>query len=394
MTDTATAPSAAVEVFQTGDLDPTVARHLAAQWREAQRLAMTSVVPKSITHRREKVGNRWEHVEQPPAVIAATVFAVVRYGELFEFPPAVALGKIDVIEGRLEPRYDAIAGLMMDAGHQVRLREVSAELATVAVRRREDRDDATAWQLASFTAAEAHAAGYIKDNPEDYERKSAWYTRRADMLMSKAIKRACRWFTPDVFIRREAVELVDGVEVAAIQPPTAEVDTTVHVGADGSAASPSMTVEAPFPDDDTVVDGEVVNEQNSEGDAGDREAPDQADATGPGTTSAPDTTDEAAEHRAKLQRQLMATATKTFPKAEGLTTAAAKARQTGQRHAIVYVALGFFKSANDMTAEELLRVISRLDDVREGRLALDEVDGQWVARQGDRSITIPTEPAS
>jgi hypothetical protein len=365
MTDTA---STDLEVFQHGDLDPATSRILAAQWRESQRLAMTAVVPKTITHKRQNVNGSWQDVAQDPAVVRATVFAVVRYGSFFGFEPAISLGKIDVIEGRLEARYDALAGLMMDAGHQVRLREVTAEVATIGVRRREDRDDPNGWQVVSFTAEEARTAGYIKANPEQRDLKGAWYTRRPDMLMSKAIKRACRWITPDVLVQREYAELVEGATVEQVTAPVAELMPEV--------TSPSARVEEPFPGGaEEPVDAEIIE-------PAERDADDEPSSNDGGVDT---------ERRAKAQRQLMATATKAFPKDPNLAPADQRAKVTAQRHAVAYVALSEHKSANDMTAEELVRVTARLDDVIQGRLAVEERDGQWVAIQGDTEVVIPPE---
>jgi hypothetical protein len=381
MTDTATT---AVDVFQA-ELDPATARVFAAQWREAQRLAMTSVIPKTITHRRERKGSDWVDVAQPIEVVRATVFAVVRYGaEVFGYPGPTALARIDVIEGRLEPRYDALLGLMLDAGHQVRTREMSDQRATIAVRRREDIGDPEGWQTFSFTLAEATAAGYIKERPSERDLRGAWYTRRADLLMSKAVRRAFRLAGSDSLMQDTPLELVDGAQVEQI------------VGDARSAGLPVPEAAAPFTDD--VVDAEIVDdEESSGGDAGDREAPGQADSTGPGTTSPPDTTDEdQVEHRAKLQRQLMATATKAFPKDTSLLPAQQRARVTAQRHAVAFVALGEHKSASDMTEQELGKVLARLDDVQQGRLRIEDRDGVWWAVQGDRELPIPAEdePAS
>lgn len=183
------------------DLEPAVKRHLAALHKEARQLALTSVVPKSITHRREKVGNEWQDVPNPIGQVVATVYSVVRYGEVFGFPPAVALSKVDVIEGRMEPRYDALLGIVMAHGHQVRWLEQSREQAVIRVRRAEDRDDPDAWQVFSFTDEDARQAGSVKDNPSEREAKGAWYTRRIDMLASKAAKRMVRMACPDVLVQ-------------------------------------------------------------------------------------------------------------------------------------------------------------------------------------------------
>ena len=216
MTNTpAATPGTGVDVV-TGfgdDLEPAVKRHLAAQHREARQLALTGVVPRSITHPRRKVGDKWQDVEVPVAEVVATLFAVVRYGELFGYPPAVALSKIDVIEGRLEPRYDALLGLLYDAGHQLRWGECTAESATARCRRKEDRDspDADAWQTITFTIAEARAAGLVKEGGN-------WTKYPVDMLRSKVVKRVVRLVCPDVLITANpvALELVDGVSVASM----------------------------------------------------------------------------------------------------------------------------------------------------------------------------------
>lgn len=191
------------------DLEPTARRHLAAMHKEARQLALTAVVPKSITHTRVKEGDKWKDVERPQGEIVATLFAVVRYGELFGFPPAVALSKVDVIEGRLEPRYDALLGIAMDQGHQFRWGECDATEANLRVRRREDHDDPEGWQPFRFTMEDAVLANLAPGaTPSDwwteYRTKafasSGWAKYPTDMLRSKVAKRAVRLATPDVLV--------------------------------------------------------------------------------------------------------------------------------------------------------------------------------------------------
>jgi hypothetical protein len=375
MTDTATTtPSTELEAFQHGDLDPATSRHLAAQWRESQRLAMTAVVPKTITHTRQNVGGQWQDVPQPPEVVKATVFAVVRYGELFGYPPAVALNKVDVIEGRLEPRYDALAGLMYEAGHQIRFRESSSETCTIAVRRAEDRDDPDGWQVITYTIEDARRAGLVKDNPTDRDKKSAWYSHPADMLVSKAMRRACRRFTPDVLIRREDADLLEGATVEQMVAPGRAVGISA-----GPAPQPSAPAE---PDsDDEPVDAELVEDE-----------PEPA----AGEPEVDPTVDEAKiqdDRRARAQRALMATAAKAFPKDDTLPPAAARAKVTAQRHAVAYAVLGAHKSANDMTIDELVKVTAWLDDVVNGTVDVVEDAGEWTVRYGDREVVVPAEAA-
>lgn len=262
MSDTATtSQSKELEAFRQGDLDPAIARAFAAQWREAQRLVLTAVIPTTITHTRQQVNGSWKDVPQPPEVIKATVFAVVRYGaEVFGYPGPVSLGKIDVIKGRLEPRYDALIGRMLDAGHQVRTLEMGADRAELKVRRREDIGDPDGWQKFSFTLEEAKAAGYVKEKPTDRERDSAWYTRRADMLMSKAAKRAFRMAGSDTLVQRELAEgasiedMIAPARAAGIDAPAIAADPQPQV--QGEATS------APADDpDDEVVDGELVEDR-------------------------------------------------------------------------------------------------------------------------------------
>lgn len=366
MTDTDTT-AAELAVFEQGDLEPATARLLAAQWREAQRLAVTAVVPKTITSRREKINGTWQDVPQPLAVVKATVFAVVRYGSFFGFEPAISLGKIDVIEGRLEARYDALAGLMMDAGHQVRISESTTDRAVLRVRRLEDRGDPEGWQTVSFTLQEALVAGYVKDKPDDRDLRGAWYTRRADMLVSKAIKRACRWITPDVLVRREDAHLVEGASIEQMVGPARSAGLSEIDGGgapdreagdgDGTHVSP-VTATSTVGQDDEPVDAELVDDP---------------------------------EQRAKAQRGLMAQSTKAFPKDPGLTPAQQKAKQTAQRHAVAYAVLKEHKSANDMTLEELTKVTYWLRDVEEGRVTVTHRDGAWVVTFNDSEVIVPPE---
>lgn len=105
-------------------------------------------------------------------------------------------------------------------------------------------------------------------------------------------------------------------------------------------------------------------------------------------------TETPVEQHARLQRGLMAQATKTFPleKEAGFPPKLQRTRQTAKRHAVTYVALnGQQRSANDMTVDQLLRVTAWLRDVQEGRLQVVEADDGWAVRLGDREILVTAD---
>lgn len=327
-------------VSTSTDLAPADARVLAAQWRESQRLATASVIPRSITHHRAKVNGTWQDVANDPAVVRATVFAVVRYGaEVFGLPGPAALARIDVIEGRLEPRYDALVGLMLDAGHQVRVREMTAERAEIAVRRAEDRSDPNGWQTFAFTVDEALDAGYVKAEPDERERRGAWYVRRADMLLSKAARRAFRLAGADALMQRQPVELIEGapvVEYAAAEgapPPPAELDDLAS----------EARAEA---GDEDVVDAEIVEGGTDAGPGGRPAASEDAP---PSTPTDPPMTDPQSRALHSLLRS-----------ARGAVGPA--------RHAVLSELLGRpIESASELTAAEASRLIETLQSETEHR---------------------------
>jgi hypothetical protein len=391
MTDTSTAvevaPSAGLAQV---DNDPE-RRRLNALYKECQRLATSDLVPKAL---RGKPDN---------------VFALARFGEEFGLPPVHAIQRIYIIEGSFEPKAEVLAGVIMRAGHELRWEETSSEKCTVAIRRA----GTDYWQRVTWTIEDARRAGLLDEwverwvstgdrnrkemfvlgsaaTPPEWakrlidagqvKRKDPWWQFPDDMLAAKTLRRAAKRICPDALL---SLADVDDVPVERYLPggSAAELD---EEPAHGEVVD-EQPFDTPDDDDDDVVDGEVI----------DGDKPADAPAEQPPLEDPADAGDEIKnEHREKLQRQLMATATKTFPKDSSLLPAQQRARVTAQRHAVAFVALGEHKSANDMTEQELGKVLARLDDVQQGRLRVEDRDGSWWAVQGDRELPIPAETVS
>jgi hypothetical protein len=334
VTDTATTD---VMPFQGGTLDRAEQAHLNSIWRQAQTLARMNLLSPELRNNVE------------------SVFGVILFGEQYGLSPAQAVSQLWIIKGRIVPSSQVYAGVAMRAGHEVRIEESSSERCVVAIRRR----GTDYWQRVTWTIEDAERAGLAK--------KEIWRQYPGDMLAHATMRRAVKRICADALLGIADVG-DDGVAIDEYAAP-----------------APAELVEEKVIDvslDDDVVDGEVV----------DGDKPADAPAEQPPLEDPADAGDEIKnEHREKLQRQLMATATKTFPKDTSLLPAQQRARVTAQRHAVAYVALGRFVSASDMTEQELGKVLARLDDVQQRRLRIEDRDGSWWAIQGDRELPIPAE---
>ena len=161
----------------------------------AKVLARTDFVPKAMR-------------DQPAAVAAA----IMRGFEL-GIDPLDALGSIFVISGRVGYSAEFMRRRIIQAGHNIRVIEVSDARAVIEGRRRGETD----WQRASFTADQARRA---KIDISAYP---------ADKLFARASSRLCRQVFPDVL---SGSVIVEDIEDGLI--PAAPVD-----------ASPAPPVDAP-----------------------------------------------------------------------------------------------------------------------------------------------------
>jgi hypothetical protein len=336
-TDVERASDTTIEAIDD-QLDPAERRHLAALWKQANRLAGSGLVPDALAGK-------------PDAVLA-----VILFGEQYGLAPAHSVAQLWIIKGRIVPSSQVLAGVAMRAGHEVRIEESSSERCTVAIRRR----GTDFWQRATWTIEDATRAKLAD--------KDLWKTYTADMLAHATMRRAVKRICPDVLLGID-----DGGDDGR-----AITDVLHRVTADDLAADEKVVDVAldDHPEED-IVDAELVE----------RPTPDGGDETEPDPEAAK-------ADRDRAQRGLMAQATKAFPKDPGLNAAQQKAKQTAQRHALAYAVLGEHKSANVMTLDELTKVTYWLKDVEEGRVTVSHRDGAWVVGFNGEEVIVPAEPAA
>lgn len=249
-------PQSAVPAVLTSDQ-----RHLEVLWRQANRLANSDLVPKEL---RGKPDN---------------VMAVILYGATYELESASAVQHIWIINGRLTPSAQVLAGAAMRQGYEVEYDEIGSDRCVVAIRRA----GSETWKRLTYTIEDARRAGsqdvWVEQwvsvggrnkkqtwvvGPTDSEnyvdgpvpewaqklidagqrqRKDPWFLHTMDMLAHATMRKAVRFFAPDVVLRFAEVEDDDGVPVEQVLAET-------------RPAQP----DRPADPDDEPVDAEIVDD--------------------------------------------------------------------------------------------------------------------------------------
>lgn len=206
-------------------------------WRQASRLAKSTLVPRALRDR------------------PTDVLLVLLHGRQLGLPTTQALAQLYAIEGSVVPSAQLQAALVMRAGHELRIEHSDVDSCTVAIRRA----GTDYWQRASWTIAEARAAGLLdrwvqrwvatggRNHKEIWtldetatappapawvtalvaegqvHQRDNWYRYRGDMLRCRALSRAARSICPDALMA-----------LGGVQAFTAEergVDDDLDVGA-------------------------------------------------------------------------------------------------------------------------------------------------------------------
>jgi hypothetical protein len=216
-----------------GDLLPSEQRQLNLMWRQAQRLAASDLVPDAYRKKPENI------------------IAVALYGRSFGLDAMTAVQNIHVIKGRFVPSAQVLAGVLMRAGHEVRIPEQDAERCVVRIKRRGDAD----WQQVTCTIDDARKAKLLE--------KDIWKQYPADMLGHFTMRRAARRICPDTVLgldlggdegvamggylpdRDENGRVID-VDVSDFDPdgPAELTEHTVDGGGDDAAPTPVVDVVA------------------------------------------------------------------------------------------------------------------------------------------------------
>lgn len=258
--------------------------------RKAKVLASSSLVPKSLQGK-------------PSDIVAIGITA----HDLGLPLTLTTLGKFFVANGKVEPTAQLMVGVALSRGHQLWwVTEADNEdRATIAGQRRgSDRVEEF-----TFTIKQAEDAGLLdtwverkiqkegdrypttekitvdqpttgpvpdKDLPEwarkkraagDVKRNAQWWNWRPDMLRAAATRRCCRSICPDVLLGLPNVDFDTG------QPLVLERPETAGGGEPAPSAEDAATPVGDTPDDEDVVDAEVVEDGPSSYD-GDTESDD------------------------------------------------------------------------------------------------------------------------
>lgn len=113
--------------------------------------------------------------------------AAVLYSRELGLPPMTGLSSVHVINGRAGISAETMRALIQQAGHQIRVTEMTDSRCVIKGRRR-DEDE---WVTASYTMNEADRSGDSKKNPN-------YRSRPAEMLLARASTRLARMAFADV----------------------------------------------------------------------------------------------------------------------------------------------------------------------------------------------------
>lgn len=256
-----------------------------AAWQLAHRLSDTDFVPGAL---RGKPG---------------AVMACILYGHELGIDPMQSLQKIHVIDGRPAMAAELMRAIVLRHGHEIWFEAMSTTSVTIIGRRRDQvRETKITW-----TADDAKRAGLLD--------KQNWRKYPMDMLAARVTGRLCRLMFADCLagLSYTLEELSDGEVIDDEDIGAAERDITAGVAVEGAPvqsrhratkrtkkaaapavdASPRPAVERPplpgegEPDDDDIVDAEIVDPDEAPDDTESPPESPQAPETPPSGTDAP-----------------------------------------------------------------------------------------------------------
>lgn len=193
----------------------------------------------------------------------ADIMLVVLTGRELQIPPMMAMGKVHVIDGKASLSSELMMALVLRAGHDIKVVEQTAEVATVACRRRGDRGEPAHF---SFSWEDAMRAGLPdskrkrpKGGGSPIPNSGVWYEYPKAMLTARAISMACRATFPDVLMGASYVPEELGADV---DPLTGEVTgITVDVIGEGEARDLYERIDA-LPD---ALRGQLAEQMREQG---------------------------------------------------------------------------------------------------------------------------------
>lgn len=184
----------------------------------------------------------------------ANVFLATELGAVFGMHPLTALGSINVVEGKPGLGAEAQLAQALEKGHDLEVAsdESTDQVGVVYVQRRKDGQPVGKRHRVTFTIEDAVRAGLCRlVDGVAYARSSAgkplpWETSTPDMLVWRAVTRACKRYLPDVTAGLAAYDGEPGDQAPAGRPAAASSSSTT-----AEQVQPPARVQ-PAPADDTV----------------------------------------------------------------------------------------------------------------------------------------------
>lgn len=197
----------------------------------------------------------------------AKVTAAILTGRELGLPPMTSLASIHVISGKPGISAELMRALILGAGHELVMDEMTEVRCTLRGRRAGSEE----WSRATYTMAEAQRSGDARKNPQ-------YQTRPAEMLLARATTRLARLAFADVIHGLSSVEELDSLEPVEAPPVVpaapARVQRQMRPAARPAPLSPPVET-ATVADDAQPVETEAV-EGHKEPMAPDDEAPPEA----------------------------------------------------------------------------------------------------------------------
>lgn len=210
----------------------------------ADRIARTDFVPDGLRGK-------------PEAVMAAML-----KGHEVGMAPMQALSHIHVIKGKVGISAEGQRGLVLAAGHSIRVKKLDPTTCTLIGTRRGESDGTEI----TYTLDEAKRAGIARGNN--------WTNHPTDMLLARATTRLCRAVFPDVTGGLSSAEELYDLEVtdAGDEPGTVKRKAPAAKKAAAKRKAPEVTEPAPPAEpedlpplpheiDDEITDAEIIEDE-------------------------------------------------------------------------------------------------------------------------------------
>lgn len=217
----------------------------------AERIARTDFVPEGLRGKPE------------------SVMAAMLKGHEVGMAPMQSLSHIHVIKGKVGISAEGQRGLVLAAGHSIRVKKLDPTSCTLIGTRRGESDGTEI----TYTLDEAKKAGIARGNN--------WTNHPTDMLLARATTRLCRAVFPDVTGGLSSAEELYDLEVSDVgdEPGTVKRKAPAVKKAAARAKAPAKaepTVEddappaPPLPHelDDEITDAEIVEDDEPAQDPG------------------------------------------------------------------------------------------------------------------------------